>query len=150
MCNTCNTTNTIATNPGCNPYNCYNPCLSRLLSCLFGNNSWGCGGGCANTANNGCGYSNNGWGQWGSQRVCRDVCGNLRVVRCGGGCSGGYSNGCSYSRSNNCCHSCNVCSQTFASSQASTGSGDDYYANQYGLNGRSNRCGCACGGNYGV
>lgn len=148
MCNTCNTTNTIATNVSCNPYNVYNPCLSRLLNCLFGGNTWG-NGGCANTVSNSC--YNHCCGQWSSQRVCRDCYGNLRVYTpfnsCG--CWNGYSNGCLYNRTNSGCHSCNVCAQTFSSAQTSI-NGDDYYANQYGLNGRSNRCGCSLGVNYGV
>ena len=159
MCNTCNTTNTIATNTNCNPYNGYNYCFNRLLNCLFGNSVWGCGG-CANTANNGCvnTANNGGCGQCGSQRVCRDCCGNLRVYSisngngCGcwnNGCSNAYSNGCPYSH-NHCCHSCGVCAQTFATTQTTAINGDEYYANQYGLNGRSNRCGCSCQVNYGV
>ena len=149
MCNTCNTTNTIATNVSYNPYNVYNPCLSRLLNCLFGGNTWN-NGGCGTTVSNTCGC-NNSCGNWGLQRVCRDCCGNLRVYTpfnsCG--CWNGCSNGCLYNRTNSGCHSCNVCAQTFSSAQTSI-NGDDYYANQYGLNGRSNRCGCSLGVNYGV
>lgn len=133
MCNTCNTTNT--TNSGCN-CGCNNcGCNNGLLSWLFGNNhSCGCGN-----------WSNSVWGQNGCQRICRDCCGNLRITQFSNGC--GCNNGCSCNNGCGCNSGCgcnNGCGGVQANvfTQSSRSSNDYYYARQYGLNGRSSRCGC--------
>ena len=156
MCNTCNT------GYGGRSVNTCGCCCfgASLLSALFGN-SYGCGCGC-----NSCGSN------WGSQRVCRDSCGNLRIQqrsfdscacgniwngsRCGGccgtwnvprccGCFGGLSAS-TYPSVNGGAHSC--CGLSSAQEVSSTS--DCYYARQYGLTNRSGGSCCNLLSSYNV
>ena len=97
-----------------------------------------------------------------SQRLYRDCNGNIRVMnyannsccrchccyRCPCRCGCGGNNGCVTI----CGASANATASATGSANTTTnvGSCDDYYARQYGLNGRNNRsrcgCGCGCGG----
>ena len=154
MCNTCNTGFNGRSSNGCG---CC--CVgASLLSALFG---------CGNCYNS-CGSN------WGSQRVCRDSCGNLRIQQrssnsccsngtwnssnCGcyssgtwnnssyGCCSNGISSSV-VSNGSSCCHSCACGSNT---AETFPISGDGYYARQYGLTNRSGNSCCSLLSSYNV
>ena len=121
---------------------------NRSTSC-YGNN-YGCG----------CGY-HNGCGLF-SQSVCRDCNGCLRIINrqngccchCGCGCNNGNSGNTSGTDSNgngNGNFAClTVCGRTGNTATQTSLTSDAYYAQQYGLTGRSgSRCsrssyGCGC------
>lgn len=149
MCNTCNSNGRSGANCGCNNgCGCSN---NSLFNLLFGNCCNGCGCGC-----------NNG-GTFGSQRICRDACGNLRIQQCscnscgcngmwnrsGCGCNGTWNRsgcGCSSGLLNSLLNSDNSCGNHCGcgSTTAQTFStlGDCYYARQYGLTNRSSGSCC--------
>ena len=99
-----------------------------------------------------------------SWSVCRDCCGNLRLVparnqscchccnngnTCNQGCGCGHGNGATTSTNTNANNgmgfSCfTVCGNTTNTANQSSVNcnGDAYYASQYGLGGNRNRCGC--------
>ena len=149
MCNTCST-NSNSCSTSCYGYNygCGCGCSNNsLLNLLFGNgNSCGC--------HNGCGLY--------SQSVCRDCNGCLRIINrqngccchCGCGCNNGNSGNTSGTDSNgngNGNFAClTVCGRTGNTATQTSLTSDAYYAQQYGLTGRSgSRCsrssyGCGC------
>ena len=101
-----------------------------------------------NLFDNGCGCNNcNGCnGTWGNQRVCRDCCGNLRIMNgClrnttfGNGCGCGGYNRTTNTRNGNGC-GCGCANTTSATS--TTTNGETYYNRQYCLNGACNFCNC--------
>ena len=115
MCNTCYTN--VSNRNFC--------CCLWLLNGLFGN---GCG--C-----NGCNTT------WNNQRVCRDGCGNLRIINgCGtnttfnSGCGCRYCNRVIGTTNGNGCG----CGNTGLTSTATDG--EAYYNRQYCLNGACNLC----------
>ena len=124
--------------------------------CNVCNSGGNCCGVTNTSANNGCGC----WGWFGTcQRLCRDCNGNIRVLNNGCGCNSCGCNRCgccNNNRSGNgcgCCNGNNGCDSitVFGNNVRVTGSAndtstfDDYYARQYALNGRNNRCGDRCG-----
>lgn len=129
----------------CCSNSCYNPCYQRICRDCNGNirvsNSNGCGYSTAST-NNGCngGWNtwNNGWNGNSGHSGCGCENGNSRsgdihfITVCGNSGNNGNGRRCRYFEGD---------------TTATSDSGDDYYARQYGLNGRSGRSSCGCGFN---
>lgn len=141
MCNTCNSN--VFSNRGCRyATSCNYSTMSSNIGC---GSSLGCG-----------------------QRLCRDCNGNIRVINNGYNCYN-YCNYCCFQPC--CCHcgcgnsgntndsnnggtsgnanngyGCVIVCGTTANTATTTN--DDYYARQYGLNGRNGRSSdrCGCGG----
>lgn len=166
MCNTCNSSVFSGSGCGCNS------CGNSLFN-LFGGNSCGCNSCCNNGSNfgfqricrdcngnirvrnsnccgcNGCSNNwnwwNNGWNGW-----------NWWNNGCNCDCSSDWSNGNSRSGDIRLITVCGNSGNTDNSRQSrnsdndttrASDNGDDYYARQYGLNGRSGRSSCGCGCN---
>ena len=137
MCNTCNTgyTNRCSSygnscqNYGCNCFSC------GLLNWLFGGN---------------CGYNR--------QSVCRDCCGNLRIVNrsngcnhsCNCGCAGNTTSQSNTTNGNAQSFGCYTVCGGFGNNASTTfgvnGNGNDYYDKQYALgrNASYNSYSCGC------
>ena len=133
MCNTCNTGYTNCRSSCGNCFSC------GLLNWLFGENS-------CNTCNR-C-----------AQSVCRDCCGNLRIVNrsnccnhsCNCGCAGNTSSQGNTTNGNAQSFGCYTVCGGFGNN-ASTATGglgyDAYYARQYGLNRNASYSSYPCGCN---
>ena len=101
-----------------------------------------CGGGCAHRCGCcGCGFTCT------VQRICRDACGNIRVID-GTGC--GCTRGC-FAQTAQTVQTTPICAATYGGCVSTLeNTGDAYYAQLYGLNSRcgSTRCGCGCANAY--
>ena len=128
MCNFCNTNGFGRGVGGCSTYNTCGGCYHRCGGC--------CGGWCGNG--------------WAVQRVCRDACGNIRVMD-GTGCGYGCTRGCTAMTTGQTTSATGTCGATYSGClNLLTVTDDAYYAQLYGLNGRcgSTRCGCCCANAY--